>query len=83
MSDALKKLLVESRPKRPGARTDLVDNINQVKTNTPKGTSRAYLEDRLARDFPEHWKGWQIFHPRSHLPRACEMEPCDVAGFTR
>lgn len=55
---ALKKLLVESRPKRPGARTDLCDNITEV--NKPKhgSTSRAYLEDRLARDFPEHWQDY-------------------------
>jgi hypothetical protein len=54
----LKQLLVESRPKRPGKRNDLVDNINQVADKMPKGTSRAYLEDRLARDFPTHWQDY-------------------------
>lgn len=55
---SLKKLLVESRPKRRGGdrRSDSfkVDNIN-IETKERKGTSRAYLEDRLARDFPKHF----------------------------
>ena len=55
----LKKLLVESRPKRPGKRNDLVYNVNEVIPPVmPKGNSRAYLEDRLARDYPTHWQDY-------------------------
>jgi hypothetical protein len=56
---ALKKLLVESRPKRPGKRNDLCDIITEVQSKPKHGsTSRAYLEDRLARDFPGHWQDY-------------------------
>lgn len=37
---------------RPGARTDLVDNINEVAA-TPRGTSKAYALRRLRKDAPE------------------------------
>lgn len=61
----LKNLLVTHRPKgkRGGngsnqyAKAEVAngDNIT-LSTSMPKrGTSRAYIEDRLARDFPEHW----------------------------
>jgi hypothetical protein len=57
---ALKKLLVESRPKgkRGGdKRSDdfKVYNVNNDLKPTPKGNSRAYLEDRLARDYKQHF----------------------------
>jgi hypothetical protein len=55
----LKKLLVESRPKRPGKRNDLCDNITEVTVKPKHGsTTRAYLEDRLARDYPQHWQDY-------------------------
>lgn len=57
---ALKGLLVKSRPKRREGRpskeeSETHDNIMSL-PETPKfGTSRAYLEDRLARDYPKHF----------------------------
>jgi hypothetical protein len=60
----LKKLLVESRPrgKRGGDRGNQytggkLDNIKDA-TKPVGGTHRAYLEDRLARDFPTHWQDY-------------------------
>ena len=67
----LKKLLVESRPKRPGARTDLHDNVREVQKPAAYGNSRAYLEDRLARDFPDHW--------RDYINGSVELDPATVA----
>lgn len=58
----LKKLLVESRPKRKhgGDRKSdeaiKCDNVTLEKVE--RGNSRAYLEDRLARDFPGHWQDY-------------------------
>jgi hypothetical protein len=53
---AIKTLLVKHRPKgKPGPKTEL-DSVNNVKeTKPPRGNSRAYLEQRLAKDFPEIW----------------------------
>ncbi len=65
---SLKKLLVESRPrgKRGGDRqSDAAkeklktngDNVNNG-PKSQKGNARAYLEDRLSRDFPKHWQDY-------------------------
>ena len=59
----LKKLLVESRPKgkRGGDKRSedfKVYNVNNGPKPSPKGNSRAYLEDRLAREFPDHWQDY-------------------------
>jgi len=74
----LKKILVESRPKRPGKRNDLVYNVNEVVPPVmPKGNSRAYLEDRLSRDYPKHWKDYIDGKYRSARQAAI------AAGFLR
>lgn len=58
----LKKLLVESRPKRrEGRPTKEESETGYNVTSLPikeRGNSRAYLEDRLARDFPDHWQDY-------------------------
>jgi hypothetical protein len=58
----LKKLLVESRPKRREGRptkeeSETEDNIRSFSRVTGS-TSRARIEDRLARDFPQHWQDY-------------------------
>jgi len=59
----LKKLLVESRPKRREGRPtkaeqETSDNITSLSKPKHGSTSRAYLEDRLARDYPKHWQDY-------------------------
>lgn len=58
----LKKLLVESRPRRRGGRPtkeEAETHDNVMSLSKPKlGNSRAYLEDRLSRDFPQHWNDY-------------------------
>jgi hypothetical protein len=58
----LKKLLVESRPKRREGRPskdepETADNIRSFGKDTGS-TSRARIEDRLAREFPQHWNDY-------------------------
>jgi hypothetical protein len=58
----LKRLLVESRPKRREGRptkeeSETEDNIRSFSRVTGS-TSRARIEDRLARDFPTHWQDY-------------------------
>lgn len=58
----LKKLLVESRPKRREGRPTKEEaetgyNVTSLQIKE-RGNSRAYLEDRLARDFPDHWQDY-------------------------
>jgi hypothetical protein len=59
---ALKKLLVESRPKRREGRPtkEEAETCDNITSSKPKhgSTSRAYLEDRLARGFPDHWQDY-------------------------
>jgi hypothetical protein len=55
----LKDMLIRFRPKRQGRRTDLVDNVNEVKEAERKtGNSRLYIEERLQRDHPEIWQDY-------------------------
>jgi hypothetical protein len=58
----LKQLLVESRPKRREGRPTKAEqetDYNVMSLDKPKlGNSRAYLEDRLARDYPQHWQDY-------------------------
>jgi hypothetical protein len=59
----LKKLLVESRPKRKHGgdrKSDDAIKFDNIKLDSKptSGTHRAYLEDRLARDFPTHWQDY-------------------------
>lgn len=55
----LKDLLVKHRPKRQGKRTDLVDNVNEVKPSGRKdGNSRLYIEERLQRDHQQIWRDY-------------------------
>lgn len=53
----VKDLLTKHRPKRQGKRTDLVDIINEEERR-PTGTSRAYIEQRLQREFPDIWQAY-------------------------
>lgn len=58
----LKKLLIESRPKRREGRptkeeSETADNIRSLHRDTGS-TSRARIEDRLARDFKTHWQDY-------------------------
>ena len=73
----LKKLLVESRPKRrEGRPTKEEAETGYNVTSLPikeRGNSRAYLEDRLARDFPDHW--------RDYIDGTVELDPATVQGF--
>jgi len=58
----LKKLLIESRPKRREGRPTKVEQetLDNVKSLTKPigGNHRAYLEDRLSRDYPQHWQDY-------------------------
>ena len=62
----VKDLLVTHRPVRSKGRpkTDAVENGDNITNNEKRlerGTSRAYIEQRLSRDFKDIWKA----------PRAC------------
>jgi hypothetical protein len=81
---ALKKLLVASRPKRKHGGDRKSEDAIKCSNRTldlprgPKsGTTRAYLEDRLARDFPQHWADYCDGKYRSARQAAI------AAGFLR
>jgi hypothetical protein len=52
-------LLVKHRPSNQGKRSDLVNNVNEVKEpERHKGNTRAYIEQRLQDQHPKVWKDY-------------------------